>query len=108
MILTIKGKFIKEYENELNDIDPFIAPRSKWILYILKCNDESLYTGITTDIKRRLHEHNHSKCGAKYTRSRRPVKLVYYEQCTDRVDASRKEYKIKKLSRKEKLNLCDI
>jgi putative endonuclease len=76
-----------------------------WKVYILKCSDDTLYTGITTDIKRRLYEHNHSKLGAKYTKTRRPVKLVYIEDYEDRVTASKREYEIKKLPRKEKLKL---
>jgi len=76
-----------------------------WKVYILKCSDDTLYTGITTDIKRRLYEHNHSKLGAKYTKTRRPVKLVYVEDYEDRVTASKREYEIKVLPRKEKLKL---
>ena len=73
--------------------------------YILRCADETLYTGIATDLKRRLHEHNSSEKGARYTRSRRPVRLVYSEMFPDRSSASRREYEIKKLSRREKLQL---
>jgi putative endonuclease len=74
-------------------------------LYILKCADKSLYTGITTDLKRRVGEHNSSKLGARYTKSRRPVRLVYSKKFKNRSSASIAEAKIKKLSRSEKLKL---
>jgi len=73
---------------------------------MLECADGTLYTGIATDIERRIDEHNHSPKGAKYTRTRRPVKLVYTEKYSDRSAASKREYEIKKkMSRKEKLAL---
>lgn len=77
----------------------------QWFVYILECADGSLYTGITTDIKRRLLEHNYSEKSAKYTRSRRPVRLVWTTTAENRSEASKKESKIKKLSRKKKLDL---
>jgi len=77
--------------------------KAGWWLYIVECADGSLYTGITTNIKRRLLEHNYSEKAAKYTRSRRPVKLVHSEKCIDRSDASKKEYKIKKKTKKQKI-----
>ena len=77
----------------------------EWWIYIVACSDESLYTGITTDRERRIAEHNDSKKGAKYTRNRRPVDLVYSEMHPDRSTASKREYEIKKLSRAEKLKL---
>jgi len=76
-----------------------------WYVYILKCADKTLYTGITTDLKRRVAEHNTSPLGAKYTRARRPVKLVYSKKFKNKSLASIEEARIKKLSRKEKLNL---
>ena len=73
---------------------------------MLECADGTLYTGIATDLERRLDEHNYSPKGAKYTRTRRPVKLVYMEEYSDRSAASKREYEIKKkMSRKEKLRL---
>ena len=78
-----------------------------WWVYIVTCSDESLYTGITTDRERRIVEHNDSKKGAKYTRNRRPVDLVYSEMHPDRSTASKREYEIKKLSRAEKLKLIE-
>ena len=74
-----------------------------YTLYILKCTDGTLYTGITVDLKRRIEEHNTSKLGSKYTRTRRPVKLVYSKKCRSRSSASKQEAHIKGLSRKEKL-----
>ena len=73
---------------------------------MLRCSDNTLYTGITTNLKRREAEHNTSDKGAKYTRIRRPVKLVYSEEHTDRSTASKREYYIKKkMTRAEKLKL---
>lgn len=71
-------------------------------LYILKCADGTLYTGITTDLGRRLKEHNSTSLGAKYTRTRRPVKLLYSRVFRNRALASREESRIKKLSREKK------
>ncbi|MEI6529635.1 MAG: GIY-YIG nuclease family protein [Candidatus Falkowbacteria bacterium] len=74
-------------------------------LYIVECKDGTLYTGITIDLKGRVGEHNSSKRGAKYTRARRPVKLVYSKIFSDKSSALRAESQIKKLSRKDKLSL---
>ena len=74
-------------------------------VYILKCSDKTLYTGITIDLEKRLNEHNTSKLGAKYTRARRPVELVYSRRFKNRSFASKEESRIKKLSRKEKLEI---
>ena len=73
-----------------------------WFLYVLKCNDGTLYTGVTTDIDRRLDEHNASSKGAKYTRTRRPVELVYWMNYEDRSSAQKAEHKFKRLTRKQK------
>ena len=69
--------------------------------YILKCKDDSLYTGWTNDLKKRITSHNAGK-GAKYTKARRPVELIYYEEFQTREEAMKREYAIKQLSRKEK------
>lgn len=69
--------------------------------YILKCKGDSLYTGWTNDLKKRITSHNAGK-GAKYTKARRPVELVYYEEFQTREEAMKREYAIKQLSRKEK------
>lgn len=76
-----------------------------YYLYLLECADKTLYTGITTDLDRRLCEHNSSSLGAKYTAARRPVKLVYSQEFADRASASKQECLIKNLSRAEKLEL---
>lgn len=77
-----------------------------YYVYIVKCSDETLYTGIATELERRMEEHNGSDKGAKYTRVRRPVRLVYSEEYPDRSTASKREYEIKKkMSRAEKLLL---
>ncbi len=78
----------------------------KWFVYIVRCSDGTLYTGVTTDINRRLREHNGivgtAKKGAKYTKIRRPVDLVYQELAVSRSAAQRRESIIKKLPRSEK------
>lgn len=76
-----------------------------YYLYILRCKDKTLYTGITVDVAKRVHQHNVSKRGAKYTRSRRPVKLLFTKKFRTKSKALRMEYTIKQLSRKEKLSL---
>ena len=77
-----------------------------WYVYILRCSDNSLYTGIATDVDRRLDEHNNDNgLGAKYTRTRRPVALVYQENAGSRSEASKREYAIRKLSKQDKEQL---
>lgn len=78
-----------------------------YYLYILTCSDGTLYTGIATDVARRVEEHNspNPNLGAKYTRSRRPVRLSYSAEFADRTEASKEEYRIKQLSRQGKLDL---
>lgn len=71
---------------------------------MLECSDGTIYTGITTDLKRRLYEHNHTTKGAKYTRTRRPVKLVWSRQSENRKTAMQEERKIKKLPKKKKIS----
>ena len=80
-----------------------------WIVYILRCTDDSLYTGITTDVVRRMDEHNGigKKPGAKYTQTRRPVILVYQETHKNRSQASKREMEIKALKREQKLLLLE-
>ena len=73
-----------------------------WFLYILRCNDGTLYTGVTTDVRRRLKEHNSSSSGAKYTKTRRPVEVVYWTCFEDRSSAQKAECKFKQLTRKQK------
>ncbi len=77
-----------------------------WFVYILNCSDNTFYTGITTDLKRRLKQHNWELIWwAKYTRVRQPVQIIYYAQFDSRSDASKEEYRIKKLTRKQKEKL---
>jgi len=75
-----------------------------WHLYIIRCADNSLYTGITTDIKRRLNEHNSGK-GGNYTRTRIPVSLVYGESYDSKSNALKREYQIKGLNKQQKESL---
>lgn len=81
---------------------------SEWKVYILRCSDNSLYTGITLDIHRRLNEHNHNdRLASAYTRARRPVELVYHESHDDRASATQREIVIKKLTKVEKEKLIN-
>ncbi|MFP5409712.1 MAG: GIY-YIG nuclease family protein [Gammaproteobacteria bacterium] len=80
---------------------------ASWWVYLLRCRDGTLYTGITTDVDRRLAEHNGAGgAGARYTRSRRPVQLVYAEPAASRAEATRREAAIRQLDRAQKLALC--
>lgn len=74
-------------------------------VYILRCADDTLYCGWTTKLNKRLASHNSGR-GAKYTRSRRPVELIYVEEYEDRHDALSREWHIKRMSREEKQRLC--
>ena len=74
----------------------------KWFMYVVRCSDGSLYAGVTKNLKRRVLEHNYGTRGAKYTRSRRPVEVVYEEECSDHSDALKKEWAFKKLSKAKK------
>ena len=79
--------------------------KQTWFVYMLRCSDASLYTGITTDVQRRVHEHNHTQRAARYTRARRPVKLVYQESLDSRPAAARREWEIRQLDRNAKMRL---
>ncbi len=79
-----------------------------WYVYLLRCADDTLYTGVTTDLKRRVAEHNAGKAGAKYTRARRPVVLVYHEPATSRVEATRREAALRVLPRGVKETLIRL
>ena len=76
-----------------------------WFLYVVRCSDGTLYTGVTTDLNRRVNEHNTSKRGAKYTKTRRPVNLIWSKEYNNRSEAQSAEYNFKKLSRKQKLDI---
>ena len=77
-----------------------------WYLYILRCKDDTLYTGITTDVEKRLEAHRTGR-GAKYTRGRTPLELVYQETCGSHSQALKRELEIKKLKRAEKQKLLE-
>jgi len=78
-----------------------------WFLYVIQCSDKTLYTGITTDISRRIKEHN-SKKGAFYTKNKTPVELVYQESMPGQSAARKREAQIKRLTRKEKMQLVGL
>ncbi len=78
----------------------------RWNVYIVRCSDNTLYTGIATDVERRVTEHNQDDTkGARYTRSRRPVTLVYREGCENRAEAARREHQIRRLGKAGKEQL---
>jgi len=79
----------------------------EWSLYILSCSDMNLYTGIAISVQERIHHHNHTKRGAKYTRGRRPVTFLFSWKIGNRTEAMRAERKFKKLSRKEKFRAIE-
>ena len=79
---------------------------SKWYLYLLRCGDGTVYCGITTDVEKRLAQHRSGK-GAKYTRGRQPLELVYTEECADHSAALKRELAVKALKRKDKLALME-
>lgn len=76
-------------------------------VYIVECSDGTFYTGWTTDVQKRIQRHNQGK-GAKYTRWRHPVKLIYIEEFETKKEATKREYEIKQLSKKEKIKLVNI
>jgi putative endonuclease len=78
-----------------------------WFVYIVRCSDGTLYTGIAVDVEARIKVHN-AGLGAKYTKPRRPVKLLYQEELRDQSEATKREYAIKKLSRRQKLRLTEL
>jgi len=82
--------------------------KNSWFVYIVRCADNTLYTGIAKDLERRILEHNSDDTsGAKYTKARRPVTLVYQEACDSRSAASKREYEIRQLGRKGKEELLN-
>ena len=78
-----------------------------WYVYLLTCSDNTLYCGVTNDLAKRIYAHNNLNTGAKYTRLRRPVKLVYYEEQPNKSAAMKREWQIKQLNRSSKLKLID-
>ncbi len=81
----------------MHDAQDNFPLKSSWVVYIVRCRDGSYYTGITTDLTRRIAEHNSLAGGAKYTRPRRPVTLVYWEAASSRATAAQREHRIKTL-----------
>jgi len=82
--------------------------KEDWFVYLVRCSDKSLYCGISTNVQRRVKEHNFSKKGAKYTRSRRPVSLVGFLRVNNRSEAQKLEFKIKKMKRENKLKFFEL
>ncbi len=78
-----------------------------WFTYIIRCSDNTLYTGIAKDLEKRIEAHNTGNGGAKYTRTRRPVSLVYQETFSSRSEAAKREYQLKKMIRVEKERLVE-
>jgi putative endonuclease len=81
-----------------------LPPTGIWLCYIIRCADDTLYTGITNDLRKRLASHN-AGSASKYTKTRRPVELMFVESCADRSEALKREMEIKSLARAEKLAL---
>lgn len=81
--------------------------KKTWFTYIVQCSDNTLYTGITNDLERRVKEHNSCEKGAKYTRGRRPVELVYSESFTSRAEAAKREFVIKGMRIEDKRELIN-
>ncbi len=95
-----------EHINPVKKNSKAIFGRKCWYVYILECADGTYYTGITTDTERRVHEHNSSDIrGARYTRARRPVKLVHCEEVPNRSEALKRELRIKKMTKEGKRKL---
>ena len=92
--------------SELITITKLTKTKKNWFIYILKCSQNTFYTGITTNIQRRIKEHDVGK-GAKYTKGRAPFELVYQEECLNRSAASKREYQIKNLSLDDKHKLIN-
>jgi predicted GIY-YIG superfamily endonuclease len=115
-VQTVGGKDHQEYWIPAEDLEAFndnivgkiwdIITFHKWYVYILRCADDTLYTGITNNLQKRIEQHNKGK-GAKYTRSRGPVALVKCFERLTKSDALKLEYKIKQLSKEEKLNYAE-
>lgn len=95
---------LAEQPDSLSDPTP---AGQQWWVYLLRCADGSLYTGITTDLARRLRQHNGELTGgARYTRSRQPVHLVWHRACDTRSEAAREEYRVRRLSPRRKRTLA--
>lgn len=84
-----------------------MSGKENWHVYIVRCRDGTLYTGIARNLEKRIEEHNSGPAGARYTRSRRPVKLVHAEEAPSRSAALKREHEIKRLPRARKQLLAD-
>lgn len=84
-----------------------MAANDQWHVYIIRCRDGTLYTGIANNLQNRIAKHNSEEGGARYTRSRRPVELVYSEQAPSRSEALKREYEVKKMPRAKKMKMID-
>lgn len=78
-----------------------------WFVYMVRCSDNTLYTGIAKNVEKRIREHNSEKGGARYTRARRPVTLVYTETASSRSEAAKREWNIKRLGLAKKMALIE-
>lgn len=103
-LLCFHGSSGRRLQNLSDAVFPWDVSGPRWTVYILRCRTGELYTGITTDVERRLKQHN-SGAGSKFTRSRRPVILVHREEAKSRSEALRREHFIKTMSRREKESL---
>lgn len=102
---NISAKTYKAYPKEKTEaLTSTVLPakESTWCVYMIRCSDASLYTGVTTDIDRRFSEHKEGKVGAKYTRAKIALHVAYVEPCASRSEAQIREAQIKKLSKEEK------
>jgi len=104
-LLKVRTRWVRIPPSPLGS-DPILTLMKKWSVYMLLCSDGSLYTGITTDVDRRVREHNSGK-GSKYVRSRRPAELVWREDAKSRSEALRREAAIKALSKADKERLVE-
>ena len=104
-LLKVRTRWVRIPPSPLGS-DPILTLMKKWSVYMLLCSDGSLYTGITTDVDRRVKEHNSGK-GSKYVRSRRPAELVWREDAKSRSEALQREAAVKALSKTDKERLVE-
>ena len=84
-----------------------MGSEKQFYVYIVECADGTLYTGWTNDVEKRINEHNGGRSGAKYTRSRRPVRLLFVKECLSLSDALKEEARIKRMSKAQKIQMID-
>lgn len=102
----MRSNIIHFIYKEYDTINGLMKAENYWFIYIVRCSDQTLYTGVTNDLETRIKTHNSGK-GAKYTRPRLPVKLVYSEKAIDQSTACKREWEIKQLSRTKKQKLIN-